>query len=188
MTNLSILKTKPKEFKLLAWLIMKIEGTSFSHVAISYVDESMDIRYVAEARGGGIRILSNTQFKQDNFIVSGSHYECDLDRIKAAHKYIYNQLAKNYDKKMLLGLGVMRLKILLCKILKCEKAPSNPFKNGDYSQVCCELGLNVIKLVKDVVLPIDIEDCGLKEFNRIDLKHGTPIPQEKIDKINGVKL
>jgi len=188
MNTLSILKTKPKSFKPLAWLIMKIEGTDFSHVAISYKDDSMGVRYVAEARASGIRILSNTQFKEDNYITSGSHYECSDERLIEVHKYIYNQLAKNYGKKHLLGLGIMRLKLLICKIIKCDKKPGNPFKDGSHSQICCELGLNVIKLVKDVVLPVDIEDCGLKEFNRIDLKHGTPIPQEKIDKINGVKL
>jgi hypothetical protein len=186
MKTLTILKTRPKKTKIFASILMKIEGTDFSHVAVSYKDQLLDIRYVAEARGGGIRIISNTQFKLDNYIVSASEYDCEGDRINQVHKYIYNQLAKDYGYKHLIGLGIMRLAHLFINLFKLDKQAENPFKDGEYSQVCTELGVNVIRLVRDIVLPLNVENYGLKEFNRLDLKYGKKVDQEKIDRINGV--
>ena len=159
---LSVGESRPKKFKIGAEILMAVEGTDHSHSFISWRDESLGIRKVAEARGGGGRIVINEQFRQENHIVRVFQYEICPISLRELEIWIWGHL-RPYGYKYNLGIGIMRLKSLF----RCKSV--NPFKDGDFSMVCVELTARAIALSMGIQLPYSIEDFGLKEMHELNL-------------------
>ena len=185
MVKLSIGESRPKKFKLLAWLIMKVEGIDHSHSFITWRDHDIDVRKVAEARGSGGRIITNHQFKEENEVVNVYYYYIPEDKMKELEKWIWENM-RPYGFKHILGILVMRTCSAIKRIFGCDKRCKNPFKDGTYSQICVELSSRAIQLAKDVDLPGDVEDYGLLEMHDINEEYSEgKADQAKLDKING---
>lgn len=177
---ISIGESQPKEFKVFAAGIKFVEGTDHTHSFTSWRDNLLDVRKVAEARGGGCRFLTNIQFKHENEVVRIYQYKITPERLKKAEKYIWEQLAKPYGNMHILGLLLMRAKL----------TEGNIFKDGEYSQICVELSVRMICIALDIDVPKNVENWGLREmheFNEGNYEKGLceKASQEKIDSING---
>lgn len=180
IVTLSIGESKPKSVKLFAELIKLVERTDHTHSFVSWKDTRLVIRKVAEAKGGGCRILTNSQFKNDAQVVRIYQYKISKENLMLAEKFLWDQLAKPYGFKHILGLLLMRACFL----------KSNPFKDGDYSQICVELSVKMICLALGIKIPDNVENWGLREaqmFNKKNADEGLCeiASQEKIDRING---
>lgn len=176
---LTIGESKPHSWKPFSWLIMLIEGTDHSHSFVSWRDPRLDVRKVAEARGSGGRIVSNHEFKRSNNVVRGHHYFVSQDQIDVIEKFIWDNL-KGYGYKQVVGIFLMRIaKIFRLKI-------HNPFGDGLKSMICVELSANVMAIAKD--LKLNIEDLGMKEAHKLNLKHRDGvISQDILKRINSKK-
>ena len=189
MPILSIGESRPKKWKPIAALIQLIEGIDHSHSFITYKDARLsDIRYVAEARGGGCRVLSNHEFKLQNEIVRIYRYEVDQETLDDIHREVHLLLARPYGKIHLVGLLWIRLLNFIYRLFEIRKKATNPFKDGDYSQICVELSAKALYKAIKKPIPKWIEDYGLVEMHELNEAFGDPVPQEKIDKINGKKV
>ena len=179
---LSVGESEPKEFKPFSTGIRFVEKTDHTHSFTSWKDPRTGIRVVAEARGSGCRIVTNTQFKADNWVVRIYQYEIDPAKLIEFEKYVWEQMGRPYGYSHIMGLLSMRLGI----------TDGNPFKDGEYSQICAELSVRAISKALDEPPPKGVENWGLRETHawnshnfasgRCDL--ATP---DKIDQINGVK-
>lgn len=185
MSKVSIGFSKPKKWKPLAWLIQKIEGTEYSHVFVTWHCSSIQRRKVFEAVGSGIRILSNVNFKKHAEVVDLFHFEASDEQIIQIEQETHDQTGQPYGTKAIIGLGIMRLFNVFNRLFKLKGRQGNPFKDGEYSQVCVEAAARILfKLIK-LPLPEDIENYGLKEMHDLVEKHGIKVSQSKLDKING---
>lgn len=182
MPTLSIGESKPKKWKPLASLIMLIEGTDHSHSFVSYKDSRLPkVRYVAEARGSGFRVISNHHFKRENHVVRIFQYEVDQITLDEIHMEIHLLLAKPYSYKQLIGLLIMRIaKMFTIRI-------PNPFKDGKFSLICVEASARALFKAIKRILPSTIEDYGLKEMHGLNLKHGKQVSKEILARINSAK-
>jgi len=185
MKTLSVGESRPKKSRLLAKLIMMVEGTDHSHSFISWKDEDLGIRKVAEARGAGARVVTNHTFKHENHVVRIYHYKIGPEKLKELEAWVWNHLAKPYGVKHLVGLLVMRLKNSFFRLIGSEKRAKNAQKDGDFSMICVELSAKAVELATGVDLPGEVEDYGLIEMHEINEEIGLPVLQEKIDRING---
>jgi hypothetical protein len=184
---ISIGCSRPKDWKPLAEAIMLAEGTNFSHVFVSWKCTNIGRRKVYEAVGSGSRKISNERFKEKAHVVEIYQFEVSLEDLFKVDRFTHDQAGTPYGYKHLVGLTLMRIKGFLYRIMGLSRKAHNPFKDGDYSQICVEAGALVIQLAKNLKLPGNIEDYGLKEFYEFAKKHGKKVPQEKIDRINKVK-
>lgn len=177
-------ESRPHEDKLLANTIMKIEGTDHSHTFISWKDQ-FGFRWVAEARGSGIQIVSNVEFKMNNHITNIHRYYSDEEgSYKAAIQYIWEKSLSEYGKKQLLGLGWMRLVNGLYRSLGSEERIVNPFRDGEFSQVCCEFSIRTVCTMLGIEIPLQVDNWGLKEVHLFNMKNGEQVPQKDVDRIN----
>lgn len=182
MITLSIGESRPKSWKPMAQAIKLVEGTDHTHSFASYKDPRTGIRIVAEARGGGCRVVTNHHFKDENHVVRIFQYKITEEQLLAYEHYIWEQLGRPYAHKQLAGLLLMRSGI----------TAGNPFKDGDFSQICVELSGKGIAHALGIELPSGIEDWGLREMhaynqymysiNKCDL-----VTPEKLRRINGIK-
>jgi hypothetical protein len=182
MNKISIGFSRPKKWKPLAWLIQKAEGSEYSHVFVTWHCTNIDRRKVFEAVGSGIRILSNTNFKKNAHIVELYQFEVEDATLFKIEQEAHDMTGKPYGYKALLGLAIMRVFNFFNRVFGLKGKQHNPFKDGNYSQVCVEAGGMVLDKIVD--LPLEFEDFGLKEFNDVVKSHGKRVSQRKVNKIN----
>lgn len=179
MKVVSIGFSRPKKWKPVAWLIMKIGGTPYSHTYVTWKDEEIDRRKVFEAVGSGIRIIGNIRFKKKAHVVAIFSYEVPDKVITWLEQYSHDQAGKPYGYKHLLGLTLMKIGRFL------GFKTRNPLKDGKYSQICLESGAYVVEEGVGVDLPGEVEDYTLEEFYELMKSYGKEAPIEKLDRING---
>ena len=184
MHKISIGFSRPKMWKPLAWLIMLIEGTNYSHTFVTWHCKEINRRKVFEAVGSGIRILSNVNFKKHAEVIELYHFYINDTVLSEIEQEAHDMTGRPYGFKAILGLAIMRLFNFINRLLKLKGKQGNPFKDGKYSQICIEaIGLVLKRIVNE--LPLDFENIGLMECNEIVKKEGEQAPQNKLDRING---
>lgn len=179
LIKLTIGESRPKKWKPLSWLIMLVERTDHSHAFVSWKDEKIGVRKVAEARGSGGRICSNFEFKRVNEVINCHYYYVPQEKIDEIEKFIWVNL-RGYAFKQLIGIALMRIAMIFGIRIH------NIFGDGNKSMICVELSSNVLAIAKD--LKLHIEDIGMKEAHELNLKHRDGFAsQDKIDQINKKK-
>lgn len=155
---IKVLLTRPKGFfKPISWLIRLCENTPFSHVCLSWDSHSLQRSLVYEAVGSGVRFLGSKQFLNHVDVVKSFYFPVGEDAKRVMIQFCVDQSGSSYSKCHLIGLGLMRLAKLFGKRI------ANPFKDGEYSQVCVEA---IVRALKEAGLDlgIDAEDSGLIEL------------------------
>jgi hypothetical protein len=181
--KVSIGLSRPNKWKILAWLIMLIEGTKYSHVFVTWKCEAIQRRKIFEAVGSGIRILSNVNFKKHAKVIELYDFYVDKKTLIEIERDAHDMSGRPYGIKALFGLAWMRLVNCFYRIIKRSKKTTNPFKDGDYSQVCIEAGGMVLNRIEKLVK--NYEDMGLKDFKHILLSHcDDHANQARLDRIN----
>lgn len=171
----------PKKFKIIAYLIKLIEG-GHSHTFVTWKDEG-GRRWISEARGGGGRVISNAEFKRDNLIVNVYDYETTEDRYEDVINYLWETSHSSYGKMQMIGLGIMRLMNFL---FGKWKRFTNWFRNGEFSQICCERVIRAV-MITGVSMPENPDNMALKETRKFNQKWGKMASNERIKRINGIK-
>ena len=171
--------SRPKKWKVFSWLIMAVERTNYSHSFVTWKDENIQRRKIFEAVGAGVRIIGNILFKQKAEITEIYNFKVSEEVVIWLEQYAHDQSGKPYGYKHVIGLLLMRIYSAFgFKI-------ANPFKDGDYSQICVEAGAYVLEKGLGVDLPGNVEDYGLREYRALVAKYGDALPCEKIEAING---
>lgn len=181
---ISIGFSKRKNFNLISKSISWVEGSEFSHTFVSWRCTNIDRRKVYEAVGSGSRKISNVRFKEKAEVTHIFHFEVSANDLFLIDQFTHDQAGTPYGYKHLVGIGIMRIKNMFYRLSGSDKKAKNPFKDGQYSQICVESGALVMELAGKK-LPGNMEDYGLKEFFDFVKKHGKPVPQYTIDRING---
>ena len=183
--HISVGESRQKEWKFFSRTTEFVEGVGHSHVFVSWKDQYGN-RWVAEAHGSGIRLLSNEEFKRHSEVVNIYHYPYDdAARHKEIIRYIWKQSAKKYGSKQILGLLLMRAGNAGSRAFTGRNHFKNPFRDGDASQICCEFALKVAALSSaDVAVPRNLESFGLIEARRFNELNGKKQPQSLINRIN----
>ena len=183
---ISIGESKQKKWRLFSKLTEWVEGVGHSHIFISWKD-GLGLRWVAEARGSGVRLVSNVEFKRDNEVVKVYHYICSQENHDACVKYVWQETNKSYGFLQLLGLFYMRVANYITRSFGGINRHNNPFRDGNHSQICCEFGLNVAHIaLGEESSPYHLENFGLIETRQFNKMYGKQQPQDLIDRINGV--
>ena len=181
--KISIGESYPRIFKPVAYATKEIEGVGHSHIFITWKDR-LNLRWVAEARGGGIQIISNKAFKSKNFVINVYDYECNEAQYKNAIEYIWAESDKSYGYLQMLGLLWMRAHIWWANIRGKKSKATNPLRDGEHSQICCEFAINTIVNALDIPSPDDVESYGLRETRVLNEKYGKKALEERIKRIN----
>lgn len=184
--NISIGESYAKGFKPLSYATKHFEGVDHSHLFVTWKDEFGN-RWVAELRGGGARIVSNREFKETNYVVNiYPHDNIPEEIYKEAMFYIWDKSDIKYSKLGMFGLFLMRVLNRFARAIGWKRRFYNFFRDGEYSQICCEFALNVLKIIKRVEFWDRVENFGLIETRIINRSFSYPVDKDKIDKINNV--
>lgn len=152
--------TRPKSFKLLSWVIQKVQGTPYSHVRLAWKTTSgVDIVY--EAGGANVKFLGPAAQKLRPVTVVVS-YTINLTQEQKAIlvRLCIEYAGLQYGILQLLGIGVAQLFGL----------KRNPLSRGSNQQICSELVGRLLsslhintKKPYDLLSPLDIQQILEKE-------------------------
>lgn len=184
--KISIGESRQKKWKFFSRATEVVEGVGHSHIFVSWKDK-FGLRWVAEARGGGTRIVSNKEFKSSSEVVGIYHYHYEDASIeKQIVEYVWDRAGKRYGFLQILGLLVMRAKNWWSREVTGRSSSPNPFRDGDASQICCEFAIHVAALTSpDIRVPEDLDSYGLVETRKFNEFFGKKQPQDLVDRING---
>lgn len=127
MRKISFVATRPHKFKVGAWLIMKVMGTDYSHVAILFHSSKSDKVYPYEANGhAGVNFVGEKIWSERNKIVWQMTKEIDDDSYEDILDYAMSLCGEIYAFMQNIGIKV-------CDWLRIK---NNPWKSG---RNCSEL-------------------------------------------------
>jgi hypothetical protein len=183
---LSIGESKPRCKKVFSEATMWVEDSDHSHIFISWKD-SLGLRWVAEARGSGIRMISNKQFKDENIIINVYNYHMNTTGLNRLREYLWKSLGMCYGFLQIYGLLEMRILNKIYRLLKIDKKAVNRFVDGEASQICVEFALRCYEAVTGAKMLHTkfIEQMGLIEMRKFNEDKGIKLSKEVVDRING---
>lgn len=192
MFNISVGESRPKSFKLFSRLTEWFEGVDHSHVFISWEDQFKH-RWVAEARGGGARMLSAKEFMRDNYLVSVYSYPCDEKGMERLSEYAWENMGRRYGFLQIYGLFEMRLLNKVYRAMGMNNRAINRFVDGQESQICVEFAIKSVQAATETTQkekPLSIpessktEQWGLIEMRKFNESNGDKLDQFIVDLIN----
>lgn len=125
--KISFVATRPKEFKIGAWIIMKVLNTDYSHVAILFHSKTDGKYYPYEASGHtGVNFVGQDLWDSRNLIVWKMTKELSLENFEEIRDYAMNMCGEEYAFMQNIGI----------KLSEWFKWKNNPFTKG---KNCSEL-------------------------------------------------
>lgn len=151
MRKISFVATRPKKFKIGAWLIMKVLGTDYSHVCILFHSTSKSEKYYPyEANGhAGVNFVGQNIWSERNEIVFQVTKDIDDDS--------YDDVL---DEAMgICGVSYATMQNIGIKICDWTGIAYNPWSQG---KNCSEL-VTLIAARMGILIPVDL--------NRVTPRH-----------------
>lgn len=158
--------SKPKKWKLFAWIIQTAYNTPYDHVYIQFYSEKFDRHLVYQASNLAVNFIEYSNFCSINDVVK--EFEFDMDAINRVEmiQWAIDNCGKPYGIKSALGLGIVRLFDIFGKKIK------NPFSDDDKTYVCCELAAYVLKEFEHFQIEEDLNLINPKELYELLSLHG----------------
>jgi hypothetical protein len=127
MRKISFVATRPKKFKIGAWLIMKVLRTDYSHVAVLFHSSRSNKFYPYEANGrAGVNFVGQEIWSERNLVVWQTTKDIDDDSYDDVLEFAMSMCGEVYATMQNVGIKV-------CDWLGIKY---NPWSNG---KNCSEL-------------------------------------------------
>lgn len=148
--------SRPKKFKLFAWLIMKAYGIDYDHAYIKFYSESLDRDIIYQASKFMINFMGTKVFNDENIVTEEFKIPISKENYMALMQFAIDNAGKPYSIKEAFGLGIVRLYKLFGKNI------DNPFREGP--SVCSTLADFIIENFADVDMPGNYQDTSPKDL------------------------
>jgi len=148
--------SKPKSFKLHAWLIMKIDKADYDHAYIKFHSDTYKRDIIYQAIGKGVEFKGLALFEETTQPVE--EYELDIednDYIELM-KFCIDNAGISYGFLSTLGVGIS-------KLFKIK----NPFSDGLKTEFCDEIVFRCLNKVDPKDFCEDPENISPKDVNNI---------------------
>jgi hypothetical protein len=156
-----ISQSRPKKFKVGAFIIMLFERTKYSHYSVQWYDDQAARWFVFQATLlGGVNFISLDRFNEDHKIIGEYFVKESLPEMIETRQYCIDSSGDFYGALELLGIAFSRIYRAISGLRVL-----NPWPQG---QVCCEVVLRILKTAFKVEIDDKfIDDMGLKDTDNI---------------------
>lgn len=154
MDKITVGFSRPKTFKLFAWVIMKTYNIPYDHVYVKFHSESYDRDIIYQASNLMVNFMSPVVFESANVIVD--EFEIDIleeNKLKMI-QFAIDNAGKPYGFMEAVGLGLVRLCELFGKKIK------NPFGGGTQNYVCSVIAGYILEQYAGAQIPGDFENVS----------------------------
>jgi hypothetical protein len=115
MRKISFVATRPKKFKIGAWLIMKYMGSDYSHVAFLFHSSRSDEKfYPYEATGHNkVNFLGQETWENKNIVVTKITKEISEDNYNELLDYAMSMCGEDYAFKQNIAIALEKINIYI---------------------------------------------------------------------------
>lgn len=152
--------SRPKEFKILAKLIMLSENTNFSHAYLRTESPTYERSLIYQASGKEVNFEGKIHFETHAIIVKEYEVMVSDEVYKVLMQFCIDNAAIPYGLKATIGLAWVKINKMFGKKI------DNPFIDGDASLFCSELAYHCMNIVDPNSTEPD-EDISPKDLNDI---------------------
>lgn len=144
--------SKPQQFKLHAWIIMKIDDATFDHAYLKFHSDSLDRDIIYQAIGKGVQFIGKTLFETKSKAIEEYEIEIEDNDYIEMMKLCVDNAGIAYGFLQVIGAGIVKI------ASKFGKQIENPFYNGLINEFCSEIVFRCLN-------KIDQKDFNLKPEN-----------------------
>src|SRR5581483_5642841 len=131
-----------KKFNILSKTIQLVEGTPFSHVYVKYKDPTINEPVIFQASKLALNYMGQDLFDSESVTIAEFALPANDDQFRQVLSYCLKSVGKPYGAMILTGIGIM----LLAKRVGITMF-HNPFGDGGRTEICSEVGGDVLDLL-----------------------------------------
>jgi uncharacterized protein YycO len=150
-----------KKFKILPWLIRKVEGTKFSHVYIKWYSAYFNRWIIYQAEVGGVQFMSSEMFDKDNVTLAEFEFPMSEEQNQRIVQFAMDHCGVPYGYTSILGFLLQKFNIKVPILFDNTK-----------SYICSELAATILK----------------EEFQEIDIDPNLITPRILYNYLNAKRL
>lgn len=167
MRNVIIGFSKPKHFKLYAWLIMKFDKANFDHAYLRFISENLNRSIIYQAVGKGVQFIGKTLFEAHSEPIEEYQLIVSDDSYTKLMQFCIDNAGISYGFKQVLGACIVKIAAKFGKEIK------NPFANQLHSEFCSEIALRCLNVIDtEKFKDIDPESITPKELQILISNYG----------------
>lgn len=140
MKTIKVGFSRPKKFKIFAFLIMKILKINYDHVYIRLHSDTYERDLIYQASKTMVNFMGSDIFDDENIVVKESVINMEDQDYKAMMQFAIDNAGKPYGVMSAVGLGIVKL---IKQVF--NKDINNPFGDGTTTWICDELVAYILK-------------------------------------------
>ena len=149
----------------MSWIIRAVEHSDGSHVLLYWLRSKSGKKVAYQATGHGVNFCGTPMLEAHHEIMHITKFQISDEAFDSCMDYCIDNSDKPYSCMHIIGLGLVRLFSLFhIKI-------SNPFRDGETSQVCVETYLRAL-IAAGINTGLDPELTGIKEVEMDIINRG----------------
>lgn len=159
MDSIVIGFSKPKRWKIFAWLISALWKTEYDHVYVGFYFDKYERNVIYQASRMSVNFMEKSNFTQDNIIVKEYTVSITPENKIKMMQFAIDNSAKAYGIKSAIGLGLVRIASFFGKKIK------NPFADGGSTYICCELAAVIMEQFTGAKFPEGRDEISPKDVD-----------------------
>lgn len=155
MKTVAIGFSRPNKFKILSWLIRKVEKTEYSHVYIKFTSDKYKRNLIYQASGLQVNFVGETVFKDHCEIVKECIIQVSDETYTKMMTFAIDKAGYPYSLKQLFNIA-----IYMCT------GKARILNSGRESYVCSELAGEMLKTILNVPISEDLDIVTPKDIDQ----------------------
>lgn len=165
MEKLIVGFSKPKKFKLFAWIIMHGYGTPYDHVYMKFHSTVYDRDIIYQASKMMINFMGTQVFESENEIVREFTIDISTENKVKLMQFAIDNAGKPYSWKEAFGIGLVKFCSLFGKNI------TNPFREGNNEYVCSVLAECMLENCLGKDIPQNFQDASPEDLYKYLEEH-----------------
>lgn len=161
MTKITIGFSKPKSFKIHAWLIMKIDNSSFDHAYLKFHSINLNRDIIYQAIGKGVEFIGSTLFDVNSQPIEEYSLDVEDDNYLKLMQFCVDNAGISYGFLQVIGAGIVKI------MSKFGKTIENPFYDGTDTEFCSEVVARCLDTVDPKQFNLKAENITPKDLNEL---------------------
>lgn len=153
--------SKPRTFKLHAWVIEKVDGAPFDHAYLRFHSESLNRDIIYQSTQKGVEFMGLTLWSQNTAPVFEFPIQVEDANYTSMMQFCVDNCGIDYGLLGVLGAGLVKL------ASKLRITISNPFDNGLKSEFCSEVVARCLNTVDPAKFNLDAANITPNDLYKI---------------------
>jgi hypothetical protein len=154
--------SKPSSFKIHAWLIEKLDGSTFDHAYLRfYLNHNVNREIVFQSIDVGVQLVSQNEFSSKSTPVIEYQLDISEEQYTSLLQFCIDNAGKSYSLWGVIGEGLVKL------FSKFGWGIKNPFDSRDKTYFCSELVAQCLNYINPSKFNLNADNISPNDLNKL---------------------